>query len=195
MDRRAKLLLFAGTLGYALVSVIVVLGAAAPIDTFVYERLAPLAGPTFAYITELGSVRVLIGLSFVGMLFWLWRGNRGEAFRLPIVVIGTLLLTQLLKLVYGIERPLIDAALDATTYSFPSGHASGSLALYGLIAYSLYRANRSSVLVLLAMTLIVFVSFSRVVLNVHYFSDVLGGWFVAIVVIVVSEWWLRRKQN
>jgi len=45
------------------------------------------------------------------------------------------------------------------------------------------------------MTLVVFVSFSRVVLKVHYFSDVLGGWFVAIVVIVVSEWWLRRKQN
>ncbi|MCT4781889.1 MULTISPECIES: phosphatase PAP2 family protein [Exiguobacterium] len=195
MDRQARLLLIAGTLAYALVSVIVVLGAAAPMDSFVYELVAPLAGSTFAYITELGSVRVLIGLSFVGMLFWLWRGQRAEAFRLPIVVIGTLVLTQLLKLVYGIERPLIDAALDATTYSFPSGHASGSLALYGLIAFSLYRSQRSLILVSLMMLFVVIVSFSRVILNVHYFSDVLGGWLVALVVIVISEWWIRRKET
>ncbi|STO08627.1 phosphatase PAP2 family protein [Exiguobacterium aurantiacum] len=195
MNGRAKMLTIAGTMGYALVSVIVVLGAAVPIDDFIYETVAPLSGPIFAHITELGSVRVLIGLSFIGMLFWLWNGEKIEAFRLPIVVIGTLMLTQALKLVYGIERPLIDAALDATTYSFPSGHASGSLALYGLIAFTMYRSDKSVWAIGLVLSLVVLVSFSRVILNVHYFSDVLGGWLVALVVIAASEWWLGRKRK
>lgn len=192
---RAKALTIAGTLGFAIVSVIVILGGMVPLDKFVYQTVAPLSGPLFVYVTELGSVKWLIGLAFVGMGYLLWRGDRLEAFRLPLVVIGTLVLTQLLKRVYGIDRPLIDAALDATTYSFPSGHASGSLALYGLLAFSLYRRKYSLVWVGTLIVLLVAVSFSRVILNVHYFSDVLGGWLVALTVIAGSEWILGRKNR
>lgn len=193
--KRAKALTIAGTLGFAIVSVIVVLGAAVSFDGFVYQIVSPLSGPLFVYLTELGSVKVLIGIAFVGMLYLLWRGERLEAFRLPIVVIGTLILTQLLKRIYGIDRPLIDAALDATTYSFPSGHASGSFALYGLLAFSLYERKYPRGLIGGLVVLVVAVSFSRVVLNVHYFSDVLGGWLIALTVIAGSEWFVRRKQN
>ncbi|TCI26528.1 phosphatase PAP2 family protein [Exiguobacterium sp. SH3S2] len=192
---RAKAMTIAGTLGFAIVSVIVILGGAVSLDGFVYRTVAPLSGPLFVYVTELGSVKVLIALAFVGMLYWLWRGDKLEAFRLPLVVIGTLVVTQLLKRVYGIDRPLIDAALDATTYSFPSGHASGSLALYGLLAFSLYRRKYSPVWVAVLVVLLVAVSFSRVILNVHYFSDVMGGWLVAFTVIAGSEWIIGRKNR
>ncbi|TCI55974.1 phosphatase PAP2 family protein [Exiguobacterium sp. SH1S21] len=192
---RAKTLTIAGTLGFAIVSVIVILGGAASLDGFIYQIVAPLSGPLFVYVTELGSVTVLIGLSFVGMLYWLWRGDKLEAFRLPFVVIVTLVLTQLLKRMYKIDRPLVDAALDATTYSFPSGHASGSLALYGLLAFSLYRRKYSPVWVAVLVVLLVAVSFSRVILNVHYFSDVVGGWLVAFTVIAGSEWIVGRKNR
>lgn len=192
---RAKAMTIAGTLGFAIVSVIVILGGAVALDEFVYRSLASLSGPLFVYVTELGSVKVLISLAFVGMVFLFWRGHQTEAFQLPLVVIGTLLLTQMLKLVYSIERPLIDAALDATTYSFPSGHASGSLALYGLVAFGLYRRKFAPVWIGGLIVLLVAVSFSRVILNVHYFSDVLGGWLIAFTVIAGSEWIVRRKQE
>ncbi|MBR3061393.1 MAG: phosphatase PAP2 family protein, partial [Exiguobacterium sp.] len=162
-------------------------------NTFVYEWLQPLPDPMFAYVTELGSALVIVGLSILGSLFWYWRGNRIEAWRLALVGIGTLLFTQVLKLVYGIDRPLIDASLDATTYSFPSGHASGSLALYGLIAYVLYRKKQSRVVIFILLCLVLAVSLSRVILNVHYFSDVLGGWLVALTMIALSEWIIRRR--
>ncbi|WP_214700738.1 MULTISPECIES: phosphatase PAP2 family protein [unclassified Exiguobacterium] len=188
-----KKVMIAGTVAYVIVSVFVVLGAVDPMNTIVYEWLQPLPNRIFSYVTELGSAQVIVGLSILGLLFWLWRGNRVEAWRLALVGIGTLLLTQVLKLIYGIDRPLIDASLDATTYSFPSGHASGSFALYGLMAYVLYQKGQSKVAIAILVCLVVAVSLSRVILNVHYFSDVLGGWFVALTMIALSEWFIRRK--
>ncbi|MBR2076657.1 MAG: phosphatase PAP2 family protein [Exiguobacterium sp.] len=188
-----QMVVITGTVTYVIVSVFVVLGAVDQMNTFVYEWLQPLPDRVFAYVTELGSAQVIVGLSILGSLFWYWRGNRIEAWRLALVGIGTLLFTQVLKLVYGIDRPLIDASLDATTYSFPSGHASGSLALYGLIAYVLYRKKQSRVVIFILLCLVLAVSLSRVILNVHYFSDVLGGWLVAWTMIALSEWIIRRR--
>lgn len=188
-----QMVVITGTVTYVIVSVFVVLGAVDQMNTFVYESLQPLPDRVFAYVTELGSAQVIVGLSILGSLFWYWRGNRIEAWRLALVGIGTLLFTQVLKLVYGIDRPLIDASLDATTYSFPSGHASGSLALYGLIAYVLYRKKQSRVVIFILLCLVLAVSLSRVILNVHYFSDVLGGWLVALTMIALSEWIIRRR--
>ena len=188
-----QMVVITGTVTYVIVSVFVVLGAVDQMNTFVYEWLQPLPDRVFAYVTELGSAQVIVGLSVLGSLFWYWRGNRIEAWRLALVGIGTLLFTQVLKLVYGIDRPLIDASLDATTYSFPSGHAAGSLALYGLIAYVLYRKKQSRVVIFILLCLVLAVSLSRVILNVHYFSDVLGGWLVALTMIALSEWIIRRR--
>lgn len=188
-----QMVVITGTVTYVIVSVFVVLGAVDPMNTFVYESLQPLPDRVFAYVTELGSAQVIVGLSILGSLFWYWRGNRIEAWRLAFVGIGTLLFTQVLKLVYGIDRPLIDASLDATTYSFPSGHASGSLALYGLTAFVLYRKKQSRVVIFILLCLVLAVSLSRVILNVHYFSDVLGGWLVALTMIALSEWIIRRR--
>jgi undecaprenyl-diphosphatase len=188
-----QMVVITGTVAYVIVSVFVVLGAVDSMNTFVYEWLQPLPDRVFAYVTELGSVRILIGISFLGMVYWLVRGDRIEAFRLVIIVIVTLVVTQVLKLLHRIDRPLIDASLDATTYSFPSGHASGSLALYGLTAYVLYRKKQSKVVIFILLCLVLAVSLSRVILNVHYFSDVLGGWLVALTMIALSEWIIRRK--
>lgn len=188
-----QMVVITGTVAYVIVSVFVVLGAVDPMNTFVYEWLQPLPDRVFAYVTELGSVRILIGISFLGMVYWLVRGDRIEAFRLVSIVIVTLIGTQVLKLLHRIDRPLIDASLDATTYSFPSGHASGSLALYGLTAYVLYRKKQSRVVIFILLCLVLAVSLSRVILNVHYFSDVLGGWLVALTMIALSEWIIRRR--
>ena len=188
-----QMVVITGTFAYVIVSVFVVLGAVDPMNTFVYEWLQPLPDRVFAYVTELGSVRILIGISFLWMVYWLVRGDRIEAFRLVSIVIVTLVGTQVLKLLHRIDRPLIDASLDATTYSFPSGHASGSLALYGLTAYVLYRKKQSKVVIFMLLCLVLAVSLSRVILNVHYFSDVLGGWLVALTMIALSEWIIRRR--
>lgn len=73
--------------------------------------------------------------------------------------------------------------LGIKSYSFPSGHAFGSLMFYGLYAYLdyLYLSTAlSSIIVLALAVLIVLIGASRVSLGTHYPSDVIGGWILAL---------------
>ena len=66
-------------------------------------------------------------------------------------------------------------------YSFPSGHSMTAIVLYGLLAYVAYKLVPSSVnwmTTTVLLTIGTLVGMSRLVLGVHYFSDVLGGWIV-----------------
>jgi len=73
------------------------------------------------------------------------------------------------------EHPLV---LEAS-YSFPSGHATMSLVSYGMLAYFCVLALRTwrarTALVFGAAPLVLLISFSRMYLGVHYFSDVVAG--------------------
>lgn len=86
----------------------------------------------------------------------------------------------MLKGIFERTRPLHDHGLvSETSWSFPSGHASGSMIVYGLLGYIIVRYTRPVwhvPVALVCVTLIVFVGSSRVLLQVHYMSDVLAGY-------------------
>ena len=84
-----------------------------------------------------------------------------------------------LKLLFARDRPL-DQVIPAEGYSFPSGHAFASTVFYGMMVYLVWRLTerpwaRAGAAVG-GVTVIAAVGLSRVYLNVHYFSDVVGGW-------------------
>lgn len=89
----------------------------------------------------------------------------------------------LLKLLLHRKRPhgRIIRTLGIQSYSFPSGHAFGSVILYGLLAYLAFRHLNGPAEVLLAVLLlglILMTGISRVYLGSHYPSDVLAGWLL-----------------
>ena len=107
-------------------------------------------------------------------------------------IIGAGLLESGLKLIFRRPRPS-EALIDLpSSWSFPSGHALGSLVTYGMIAYLLWlwlhdsMRLRSAVVGLMA-ALVLAIGLSRIYFGVHYFSDVMGGfaagttWLVAVV--------------
>jgi membrane protein DedA with SNARE-associated domain/membrane-associated phospholipid phosphatase len=88
-----------------------------------------------------------------------------------------------------IQRPRPPGALayvQGETFSFPSGHAMGSVFGYGMLAYVLVRfwatrwKARTFVPAITAL-LVLAIGLSRLYLGVHYFSDVIGGYAVGIV--------------
>jgi undecaprenyl-diphosphatase len=86
-----------------------------------------------------------------------------------------------LKLVLHRSRPhgLIIKTLGIKSYSFPSGHAFGTVLLYGLLAYLAFRhlsGAPETLLGVLLICLIFIIGVSRVYLGSHYPSDVLAGW-------------------
>ncbi|HWU24672.1 MAG TPA: phosphatase PAP2 family protein, partial [Candidatus Paceibacterota bacterium] len=77
-------------------------------------------------------------------------------------------------------RPSVLTWLDpSNTYSFPSGHATLSAAFYGFVSVQLYRRSHTRLTrilsLLIPMLLIALISVSRIILNYHYFTDVLAG--------------------
>ncbi len=135
---------------------------------------------TFATITHLGDRDFLVGLALVVTLVLLVRRRwlLAGAWAMGAATGGVM--NQLLKALFARARPFHDHGLVIeTSYSFPSGHASGSMLIYGLLGYLLVRHTPRIwhiPIALAAATLIIFVGFSRVILQVHYFSDVLAGY-------------------
>jgi undecaprenyl-diphosphatase len=96
----------------------------------------------------------------------------------------------LLKLILHRKRPRgkIVTTLGIQSYSFPSGHAFGSVLLYGLMAYIASRHLATAVAaitVILLLVLIFFVGISRVYLNDHYPSDIVAGWLLGAVSLAI----------
>jgi len=175
-------------------------------DTVLLEWLHGHATPTgyamFHAITLLGSPVTLtvlalgMGLVLAARRQWILLGGWLAAFA------GGGLLDAVLKLEIRRPRPPYAAAfLQHYSWSFPSGHAMGSLIGYGMLAYVLgvlwiHRRSAQIPLVLGAALLILAIGFSRLYLGVHYFSDVVGGyaagllWLSACISgLEVARWW------
>lgn len=134
----------------------------------------------FAAITRLGDPEFLIMLSAVVAVILAAARRSLLAGAWIVATVGGGLMNRLLKSVFERTRPLHDHGLaNETGWSFPSGHASGSMLVYGLLGYLIVRHAPAAWHVPVALTslaLIVFVGSSRVLLQVHYLSDILAGY-------------------
>ena len=120
---------------------------------------------------------------------------------LLVSTLGSSIFTFLSKLLFHRVRPAGILLLEQS-YSFPSGHATISIALYGFIAYLAIRFSQKFVrkthIFLSTVLFCILIGLSRIVLNEHYLSDVLGGFLVGAlwltVAISITEWFSSRDK-
>lgn len=136
----------------------------------------------FATLTHLGDTWVLAALTLaVAVALWL-RQHKILATGWLVAMAGNGALTKVLKNIFERVRPEHTHGLaEASGYSFPSGHSSASMVAYAMLAYLATRLlprvwHLPAVMV--AGALIFTTGWSRIVLQVHYASDVLAGWLV-----------------
>jgi undecaprenyl-diphosphatase len=128
-------------------------------------------------VTLLGDP-VGITLAAVVLAVVLWRRGHGRlALYVVAARVGALVLSQGLKHLVDRARPVFDAPVaEALGPSFPSGHALGSAVFWTTCAVLLVpRVGRPRLLLAGAVLVAVLVSASRVLLGVHFLSDVTGG--------------------
>lgn len=144
-----------------------------------HAAATPGATSFFLILTTLGF-QVLGVIALVVGIYFLWKREWLRLGLWTIGLIGGELLNLLLKQWFARARPsFADPLAVALNYSFPSGHSTMSLIMYGLLAYFLWLGTRRRwvhVLVTSALiVLILLIGFSRLYLGVHYVSDVLAG--------------------
>lgn len=134
----------------------------------------------FVELTRLGNSSFLIPLAAVVAAALLIAQQRLLACAWIIATASNALLNLLLKSIFERARPTrLHELLNPDGWSFPSGHASGSMMVYGLLGYLVIRLTPRMwhlPVAMLCVLLIVFVGFSRVLLQVHFLSDVLAGY-------------------
>ena len=151
-------------------------------DAAIHTRITAMDLRVVNLVTQLGSPGAM-GLLGIGGAALLWRReHRTMLMGWIAAFVGGAAINQLLKTAVHRTRPEYGAAyLHGTSFSFPSGHAMASIIGYGMVGYMLQYFWRGSVLAhravdtLLALAILA-VGLSRILLGVHYPSDVVGGW-------------------
>ena len=154
------------------------------------------------WITVLGAAPALTAVAAVATGF-LW-ADRRPGFILPLwfAFLGAEATTWIGKYAIGRVRPSFIEAVAANSPSFPSGHATGAMAVFGFLAYALARdldrPRACFEVVFWTAVLIALIGFSRVFLGVHFLSDVASGFLVGgfwlLVGVALVEWRRWRPQ-
>ncbi len=177
------------------------LGALAAIDDALLRAIAidahshPRLAKTFIEWTALGSLAVLalVTLAAVALTSAIGEGRRGAL--ILVTILTSWAASQILKGVIARPRPdIFDHLVAVSTKSLPSGHAMMSLVVYGALALAVPpdiaegRARRTALA--LAFLLAALIGTSRVLLAVHWPSDVIAGWALGAVVLALATPWL-----
>lgn len=133
----------------------------------------------FSLLTHFGDRAVLIAIG-VGVAAWLlWRRHTGLALGWMLALGGNAVLNPTLKNLFERARPVHDHGLAFEDgYSFPSGHSSGAMVVYGMLLYlalQLLPPRWHAPAAMAAIAVILTTACSRIFLRVHFASDVAAG--------------------
>lgn len=177
------------------------------IDQMVFRWAASMrSAPStwfFITITEIGGPIGLAVLVVGTAVFLFVREQRGRALYLVLTAVTGGIINLVLKAIFARARPdLAEALRQAHGYSFPSGHAMGSMIVLGALAYVASRSRirwrlRSAAIALLLAGILA-VGISRVYLGVHWISDIAAGYAAGLIWLVVATvtfevFWRIRK--
>ena len=152
----------------------------------------------FYFITFLGHWVVILLITLC-LAFVLRKKMKGYlVWTLLLSVLGSGITTLLIKAFVDRARPAADMALYAEKLSsFPSAHAALIFALFGFLIYSLWPLNFNTltkyILAIISLSIILLIGFSRLYLGVHFLSDVIGGYLVGLLWVLIARYFARRR--
>ncbi|WP_099975065.1 phosphatase PAP2 family protein [Lactobacillus terrae] len=150
-------------------------------------------------ITHLGdelTVTILVTITVI-VLFILKRYYSALFIALnEIVATG---INSILKHIFTRARPVHHHFVDASGFSFPSGHSVGMMTfMLSIIILTLYISKKISTKIIVSIIctiVIILIGLSRIILGVHYPSDVFGGYLLGLVTVCTSLLIFRSKDS
>ena len=175
-----------------------------PVDLAIFEKLNKVTGRRrikfMLFITFLGKHQFLIPANLVLIFFFLFiRHQTWFSIRVAAIALSSLALMLLLKQLFRRRRPLAPLLKAVRGLSFPSGHAIMAVTFFGMVIYIVRHTVTDPalriILIILLVILIFLIGFSRIYLRVHYTSDVLAGFIIGTIWLLISLAVLDRLEK
>lgn len=174
---------------FVILMISVIFGWTEGFDTFVYELVistrCDFLDKFFKFITDLGDKLFIVGL-VVGVVLVL-RNTVGYLY--ATLAVDTVITNFIFKQLIRRDRPDVLKLIKQGGFSFPSGHSMISMSMYGMLIYLCYKKIKNKyikwIICSLLGILILSIGLSRVYLGVHYISDVLGGFILSFIMVVL----------
>lgn len=146
----------------------------------IHRHATPARDAVIVWITRVGGVKVALVLAALAIAVLLRKPARRDAAFLACAVGGALLLDWFVKnAIHRIRPHLWLSPVPEFDFSFPSGHATGTMAFVFTLAVIAWPTRWRYAVIFCGGVYVSCVGFSRLYLGVHYPSDVLGGWILS----------------
>lgn len=134
------------------------------------------------FATNLGSPLVVMSIAIITLLILLYAKKYYSSLFFILTMGGAGLINLISKPIFHRMRPeLWHHLVTETDFSFPSGHAIGTMALFLTILVLLRHTKWRYLALVIGIIYVLIIGLSRLYLGVHYPSDILAGWLAAIV--------------
>lgn len=167
---------------------------------FFIEKLRNDKLTTFMKLaTKLSNPEVMVVIAIISIMICIkFIKNKKLSLGIILNLVGITLINQMLKFIFKRERPTGYRLIEMSGYSFPSGHAMASLAFYGLLIYIIKRLVKNKylkiLLIIINIAIIILIGVSRIYLGVHYLSDVLTGYSISIIYLLITTKLLNKYK-
>ena len=172
-------------------------------DQNIFHAISFLVSPSMTRLMEtitfFGSSNFIFPAYVVLVIYYLVKRKIKPALDISMIGLGSTAILNLLKYIFKRQRPVDPLIADVTGFSFPSGHSFASFTFFGLIIYILWKTGIKKLFkILLSIVLFLFaaiIAFSRAYLRVHYPSDVVAGFCLSIIWLMLALWILHKVDK
>lgn len=190
IDNRKTIILYISLFLFVLITIAIFNNKITELDQSVHTHILNMRNDTLTntliIITNISSAYSLIVISILLLAIL-------KKKKIPLLICLNLVLSYIInataKLIFTRPRPSGINLIEESGFSYPSGHAMISMAYFGFIAYLIYKNCKNTItktlLIITLMITILTIGFSRIYLGVHYLSDVIGGFLLSTVYLII----------
>ena len=172
-------------------------------DTKVMVLVTSLSTPLLIRVmhvfTFFGSTQFLLPAYCMLAGYFLYKRNIFFAWSIVLIAVSSTAFMYLLKFLFKRHRPVLPHVKIIIGYGFPSGHSISSLIFFSILAYITWLSSIRKVLKYFAIFLLLLFSLligiSRIVLNVHFATDVIAGFCFGIMWLLLSYFLLVKFKK
>ncbi|MEA5508350.1 phosphatase PAP2 family protein [Crocosphaera sp. UHCC 0190] len=148
----------------------------------IHDTAQPFLDKTAKNITKLGNFEGIMGLLMPIILLLIYQKRRRYLAYLIITILGNTILNIMTKMLFHRVRPYLWESLyyRPQDFSFPSGHAMGSMTLVIALLMLTWGTQWRFLVAIFGSLFVLLIAWTRLYLGVHFPSDILGGWILAI---------------